>query len=123
MSQCGKCNIADKIEAGVYPSSEGAAYWRALCDCAKYAAPVDAPVTQLTELRREGKRIVKVGQWVSCQPRNMKGTAKSEGEVVRIEQVGDAPPIVIVGLRKGGTARIRPDFIHVPNNAPVRDAA
>jgi len=67
------------------------------------------------ELVREGKRTIRVGQQVVCQPKERKGTSRLPGEVIEIY----ADDTVLVDIGEGVSSRVHGDWVHVPNPPKV----
>ena len=65
----------------------------------------------VSEYARKGKRTIRVGQQVVCQPQERKGTRRIPGEVVTIYTDGTT----MIDIGEGVTNRVHADWVHVPN--------
>ena len=75
------------------------------------AAAANSDIETLTEWRRDQKRTIRVGQKVSCQPKERKGTKKEYGAVTEIHSTG----AIIVDVGALNPVNVDAEWVHVPN--------
>jgi hypothetical protein len=101
---CGNCITATEIRSGLVKSSRPPEEWEKHCKCSY----------SLQELKRPNKRTLRIGQQVTCQPKQAKATKTHQGIISRLFESGS----VLVDLDDDDPVIVGPQWVHVPNQKP-----